>query len=267
MEFLTLSPKGRRYGWKPQAYDVRDYSFVDTFQHRVKAAALPPVFTIPVIAPVYDQGDEGACTAFGGGAAGQALQMKLGKPSFRWAENFSYGIERMLEQTFRSDSGAEVRDFFVATTDSGFIANQYFPYGPQTLYARPSHAVKAAAIANRIPNTAYAAVAQDVTALKTALASGFGVVIGFNCFNQLESDQAAANGIVLPPAAGEASIGGHCVFLVGWDDTLSYQGVTGFFKFQNSWGTSWGAQGFGYLPQSYVANAALASDFWVFDAL
>jgi hypothetical protein len=39
-------------------------------------------------------------------------------------------------------------------------------------------------------------------------------------------------------ASGDCSLGGHCVALVGWDDTRQA------FRIMNSWGTNWGDSGF-----------------------
>jgi Papain family cysteine protease len=39
-------------------------------------------------------------------------------------------------------------------------------------------------------------------------------------------------------ASGDCSLGGHCVALVGWDDTRNA------FRIMNSWGASWGDNGF-----------------------
>ena len=53
--------------------------------------------------------------------------------------------------------------------------------------------------------------------------------------------------------------GGHALCLVGYDDNYSYDGKTvPVFKFINSWGTSWGHDGFGYVTydtlQSYYGS-------------
>ena len=47
--------------------------------------------------------------------------------------------------------------------------------------------------------------------------------------------------------SGQA-IGGHAILFVGYDDSKS------LFKFKNSWGTSWGHNGYGYLPYKYFTS-------------
>ncbi|HZZ73760.1 MAG TPA: C1 family peptidase, partial [Pirellulales bacterium] len=52
--------------------------------------------------------------------------------------------------------------------------------------------------------------------------------------------------------------GGHAVLLVGWDDT---RGPHGAWKIKNSWGTSWGEQGFMWL--TYESNDIGMRACWV----
>lgn len=63
--------------------------------------------------------------------------------------------------------------------------------------------------------------------------------------------------IPLPPP-GEQDIGGHAICLVGYQDDGTSPGG-GRFRFRNSWGPSWGANGYGTIPYDLVAfygNAA-----------
>jgi len=53
----------------------------------------------------------------------------------------------------------------------------------------------------------------------------------------------AADG-TLPPPSGPID-GGHAIWFVGYDD------ARGAFHFVNSWGTRWGARGYGWLPYDY----------------
>ena len=58
------------------------------------------------------------------------------------------------------------------------------------------------------------------------------------------------------PASGEAVIGGHAVMGVGYDDSQQW------FIVRNSWGTTWGLNGYFTLPYAYVTDPNLADDFW-----
>lgn len=55
----------------------------------------------------------------------------------------------------------------------------------------------------------------------------------------------ADQGIIEAPAEGDEIIGTHAITLVGYDDAKER------FTFANSWGTSWGDKGYGYLPYDF----------------
>ena len=59
------------------------------------------------------------------------------------------------------------------------------------------------------------------------------------------------------PQPSESNLGGHCVMIVGYQDSTKQ------FIVRNSWGSSWGLSGYFYLPYEYIDPANnLASDFW-----
>ena len=72
------------------------------------------------------------------------------------------------------------------------------------------------------------------------------LAIGIACF--IEIFYATSNGIVAYPSAPDQMYGGHAICLVGWNPE------TRMFKFKNSWGTSWGQNGYGYLPYDYIRD-------------
>jgi C1A family cysteine protease len=92
-------------------------------------------------------------------------------------------------------------------------------------------------------------------AIKVSLAQGYPVIGGFSVPESIDSEVTQKTGIVAYPNPSEGFVGGHAVLFVGYDD------ATKLLKFENSWGTSWGDKGFGYLPYKYV-ETWLASDFW-----
>ena len=63
------------------------------------------------------------------------------------------------------------------------------------------------------------------------------------------------------PTAGDTVQGGHAVLAVGYDDAKKIGSAKGALLIRNSWGTGWGAEGYGWLPYDYVLKG-LANDFW-----
>jgi C1A family cysteine protease len=59
-----------------------------------------------------------------------------------------------------------------------------------------------------------------------------------------------------PNKKKEAILGGHALCFVGYDDAREV------FIVKNSWGASWGDNGYGYIPYSIVKDTTLAMDFW-----
>jgi GNAT superfamily N-acetyltransferase len=56
----------------------------------------------------------------------------------------------------------------------------------------------------------------------------------------------ALDGLIQMANPSDKIIGSHCVLLVGYDDDK------GTFTIRNSWGTSWGDKGYGYLPYEFI---------------
>lgn len=65
----------------------------------------------------------------------------------------------------------------------------------------------------------------------------------------------AENGYVEIPSEGNEVIGAHSITVIGYDD------AKGRFTFANSWGTTWGDKGYGYVP--YEALDSRPFEAWV----
>jgi C1A family cysteine protease len=243
----------RKYGWKPQVRDERDFKF-KTPRHI--AENLPPSVDLrSQCSPVQNQENLGSCTANSIGAAHMFDQLKQkNADAFAPSRLFIYYNERVIEGTVDQDSGAEIRDGIKSIAQQGVCPETQWPYDVNKFTQKPS----AACYVNALKYQAlkYEAVEQTLSEMKGCLASGFPWVFGFTVYSSFEGPDVAKTGIVPMPAPGEEQLGGHAVLCVGYDD------ATQRFTVQNSWGPGWGLGGFFTIPYNYLTDSNLASDFW-----
>jgi hypothetical protein len=110
-----------------------------------------------------------------------------------------------------------------------------------------------------------------LTEIKKQLANGIPMEFGFDVFDSY--GQASKTGAFPYPSSNENCVGGHAIMVVGYDDskvitnTINKKSTKGAFLIRNSWGTSWGEKGYGWLPYDYVTvnfqGTRLATDFWI----
>lgn len=244
------------YGWVPDLPDQRDMVYAPDPVALAKLAVTPHLDLThdAHMPPVWDQGQLGSCTAHSVGAAFTFAHAKAGHPKFDPSRLWIYYQERVIEGTVAQDAGAMIRDGFKVCANLGVAPTSDWPYDITTFSHAPS--AKAVTDALKHKSVAYRAVSQDLTAIKSALVSGFPVSFGFTVYASFESPAVAASGDAPMPAHNERMLGGHAVLLVGYDDPSQR------FLVRNSWGTTWGKQGYFTMPYAYVISASLANDFW-----
>jgi len=86
--------------------------------------------------------------------------------------------------------------------------------------------------------------------MKAHLATGDVFVIGFPVYSDFYSINSFPQSVYDGPRSGTSYVGGHGVCIVGYDDNRE----GGAFKFINSWGTSWGLSGYGWLSYNFMSE-------------
>lgn len=240
----------RKYGWKPQLPDHRDHLLARRVAPRASSVDLRVHCPL-----VYDQGSLGSCTANAGCAAVEFDLLKQGIKDFTPSRLFAYYNERGMEGTLSEDAGGQLRDMAKTLAHQGVCHETSWPYDIAEFATRPLSACFHEALLHRI--VSYAAVPQTRDDLQSTLAAGLPIIFGFSVFESFESQAVAHTGIVPMPSKTEDCLGGHAVMLVGYDDARSA------YLVRNSWGASWGLNGYFWMPYAYAESRNLASDFWV----
>lgn len=253
-----MSRKNQGYGWIPDLPDYRDHIYVVPFS---PTEALPSGVDLRAnCPPTYDQGKLGSCTANAIAGALEFDQIKEDlSPIFVPSRLFIYYNERVIEGTVSSDSGAQIRDGIKSVAKQGACDETEWPYDISKFTAQPPATCYEDALKHRA--ITYKRVTRSLQNLKGCLAEGYPFIFGFTVYESFESDAVAKTGVVPLPQADEKVLGGHAVVAVGYDDS------TQRFLVRNSWGSSWGQEGYFTMPYTYLTHHGLASDFWTIRAV
>ncbi len=258
----------RGFGWKPQYPDIRDRSLSISLQ---PASELPPNYDMRGIGlpEVYDQGQQGSCTANAGAFLEQLNLLQTGYP---WphmpSRSFLYYNTRLIEGTQDQDSGATIRDTIKAMAKYGICPEKWnpdwdMPYDDKVFDQAPrEQSYKDALLHSTLT---YESVPQQSDIIKALLVQHIPVIIGFTVHNSFMTKKVANTGIMPKPGFLDGRAGGHAVAVVGYitDNEMGNQGIKDWAIVRNSWGSDWGQDGYFLMPWNEVLlNPKQASDFW-----
>ena len=266
-------------GYIPDLPDNRDYTMSTPIIFKIfqqigvycnesdEGIVIPPQVDISeYCSPIVDQGFQNSCTANAASGMVEYFERRAYGTYKSAARKFIYKTTRNL-MGVTGDVGASIRTTLGSLVLFGSPPETYWPYS-KGVDEEPGAFVYA--LGNNYQTLKYAnispagtPVSETLANIKTNLASGFPVMFGFSVFSSIES---CGDGYIKYPLPGETSEFGHAIMAVGYHDSLeipngSYTSV-GAIYIRNSWGTSWGLDGYGWLPYDYITNS-LAQDFWI----
>lgn len=224
------------------------------FQAKGEASALtspPAVVTLSPVPPVQNQSHTGGCVSFGVGyelistVTGQGqrnLQDMSQCSSSAWGYLNALNLEgkACAVDSKNSTPGTFAGAYLNTAVNVGAVSYATLPFpspSPVQVLVQELNAINAT-IGQHPPSSqfqlgSWATVENTVESLKAQLAAGRPMSIGIN----EPAGLSAYRGGLYSPSPQPSPGGGHCMFLMGYDDTQ------GAFLIQNSWGTKWGEQG------------------------
>lgn len=237
-----------KYGCLPDYPDDRDHKF---------SLSAPGQLVTPLahdltgaFPPVMDQGPYSSCTAHSATAAYRYNLLNADRPDVVLSRAQLYWDSGLLENN-TGDVGRQIRDVVKSMATKGVAREELWGY--ERIGEEPTLDVYADALNHMALE--YQRVEPNRRAINEAIFIGHPIIVGVNVYQEFESDEVAATGVVPMPKPFATPIAAHSV-LVG-----AYDG--GHDTFLNSWNTWWGLpdkKGYGKFVRGYLEREG--SDFW-----
>lgn len=267
-------------GWLPPKPDLRDYN-EDNMEIRaiieklgMESGMLKVSASVDLrkwCSPIENQLSLGSCTAHAGIGIVEYYEKRAFNKHIEGSRLFLYKVTRNLMQV-TGDTGAWLRDVMAAMAHCGVPDEKYWPYNVADYDKEPDAFIYSLADNYEAlkyfchdPQGDNVPTEMVLDSVKKYLEAGIPSMFGFWGFPSFDSSD--VKGGIPYPCAGEKAEWGHAIVAVGFDDSKKIVNLTdkeetiGALLIRNSWGTSWGDKGYGWLPYDYVLDK-LAFDFW-----
>ena len=211
---------------------------------------------------VYDQGGLDSCTSNVVCAAYglELMRQSMEDNTFKYFDSsrlFLYYNSRLYDGTTDQNVGVSFRDVFKAMKKYGVCTESLWPYDERKFSKKPLSNCYKKGLGNSIVK--YTRLEQDIDQFRACLKADYPFTVGFevySSFNDLDNDTI---GLMPMPTENEILLESpslHAVLAVGYDDN------TRCITILNSWGSSFGDNGYFYMPYDYILNTGRAYDFW-----
>ncbi len=192
---------------------------------------------------IRSQGNVGACTAYSTVSVFEYLLSN--KEQTRLSELYVYYMSRTYTDRTHIDEGVSIHDSIQSLMDYGVCPWELWD-NTQSFDSEPSEEAKKTA-RDRVVTVAMN-VEHNIEHFKSAISEGYPVIFGLKLYNSFANPP---RGFVTWPEEGEQELGNHAMVMCGYSDEGK------FFIVRNSWGTTYGDDGYCYIPYSYIADPAM----------
>lgn len=240
----------RRLGTHPDIPSVHDRVYLPASRTRPPRA----VDLRPACPPVYNQHSLNSCSANAIAAAiwfdERALSPEAPSPS----RLFIYYNERAHEREIAQNAPVSLRDGYRSVANQGVCPEHLWPYRIRHFARKPPRRCYHAARGLRA--LSYFRLHRDLEIMKTCLSEGSPFTLGVSVHKSFMSPRVKRSGQIPLPSRHDPLLGGHAMLVVGYDDARAH------FIVRNSWGRTWGIEGYCHLPYDFALHPNLSWDFW-----
>lgn len=255
---IAAPPQQRICNIVPSKGTEADWSFADAQSAGALGAqmAAPLPTAVDLRAPwwsINDQGGSGSCVGWATAdgvlryhmvGAGRLDRDTLLSPRFIWMASKETDEYTTRPETFIEEAGTSLKAALDVVRNYGAVTMDILPFAGTTTFPGKGNEFYAAAARRKIAS--YFNPRREIGEWKKWLANTGPILAALSVDRTWQ--KAADTGGNLNTFLPNTQEGGHAVCIVGYT-------AEGRFIIRNSWGTSWGDNGFGYASPEYIAAA------------